>query len=193
MKIIIQAGGKGTRLGDLTLNRPKCIVPVNNLPIIFHMFKKYPQAEFIIIGDYKFEVLEKYLETFSNAKFVLIKALGEGNICGIKEALNFVNKNEQFMLIWSDLILGDKFDLEKLDKSKCYIGLSQSFKCSWSFKNGELKKVPSTDNGVAGCYIFNNKNELQNIPQTGSFTSWLANSGIKLTPFSIEDLSLIHI
>ena len=187
MKIIIQAGGKGTRLGDLTLNRPKCIVPVNNLPIIFHMFKKYPQAEFIIIGDYKFEVLEKYLETFSNAKFVLIKAHGEGNICGIKEALNFVNKNEQFMLIWSDLILGDKFNIYNLDKSKCYIGLTDKFQCSWSFSNGRLKKTPSTDNGVSGCYIFNNKNELQNIPQTGSFTSWLANSGIKLTPFSIED------
>ena len=50
--IIIQAGGLGTRLGYLTQNRPKAIVPVNNRPIIFHMFEKYPEAKFIIIGDY---------------------------------------------------------------------------------------------------------------------------------------------
>ena len=38
MKIIIQAGGKGTRLEGLTRNKPKCLVPVNNLPIIFYKF-----------------------------------------------------------------------------------------------------------------------------------------------------------
>ena len=32
-KIIVQAGGKGTRLEGLTRNKPKCLVPVNNLPI----------------------------------------------------------------------------------------------------------------------------------------------------------------
>ena len=40
-KIIIQAGGKGTRLEGLTRNKPKCLVPVNNLPIIFYAFQKF--------------------------------------------------------------------------------------------------------------------------------------------------------
>ena len=57
MKIIIQAGGKGTRLEWLTRNKPKCLVPVNNLPIIFYAFKKFPDAEFTIIADYKTDVL----------------------------------------------------------------------------------------------------------------------------------------
>ena len=60
--IIIQAGGKGTRLEHLTQNRPKAIVPVNNRPIIFHLFEKYPKAKFIIIGDYKWDVMQAYLE-----------------------------------------------------------------------------------------------------------------------------------
>ena len=38
--IIVQAGGKGTRLGYLTKNKPKALVPVNNLPMIFHLFRK---------------------------------------------------------------------------------------------------------------------------------------------------------
>ena len=65
-KIIIQAGGKGTRLEGLTRNKPKCLVPVNNLPILFYAFKKFPKAEFTIIADYKTDVLEKYLESFGN-------------------------------------------------------------------------------------------------------------------------------
>ena len=59
--IIVQAGGKGTRMEHLTVNKPKALVPINNLPMLFHMFRKYPDKRFIIIGDYKYEVLKKYL------------------------------------------------------------------------------------------------------------------------------------
>ena len=59
MKIIIQAGGRGSRLEGLTYNKPKCLVAINNFPIIFHLFKKFPDCEFSIIADYKIEVLEK--------------------------------------------------------------------------------------------------------------------------------------
>lgn len=187
MKIVIQAGGEGTRLEHLTHNKPKCIVPVNNLPIIFHMFKKFPDAEFVIIGDYKFKVLENYLQTFAKAKYILIKSEGKGNACGIKQALEFIPDNEQFMLIWSDLLLSDEFDLSKLDSTQCYIGLSGNFKCSWSFKNGKLEKFPSTEYGVAGCYIFNNKSYFKDFPETGSFTTWLKNSNITLNPISLSN------
>lgn len=50
--IVVQAGGKGTRLGYLTRNKPKALVPVENLPMIFHLFRKYPDKKFVIIGDY---------------------------------------------------------------------------------------------------------------------------------------------
>ena len=36
MHIIVQAGGKGTRLEKYTRNKPKCLVSVNNRPIIFY-------------------------------------------------------------------------------------------------------------------------------------------------------------
>ena len=88
--VIIQAGGKGTRLKKLTQNKPKGIVPVNNLPIIFHLFNKYPQKKFIIIGDYKHEVLEEYLESFCKVKYVTVKAKGTGTCAGIGEALKYI-------------------------------------------------------------------------------------------------------
>ena len=63
--IIVQAGGKGSRMERLTRNKPKALVPVNNLPMIFHLFKKFPDKKFIIIGDYKFDVLKRYLKEFT--------------------------------------------------------------------------------------------------------------------------------
>ena len=47
--IIVQAGGKGRRMESLTRNKPKALVPVNNLPIIMHLFRKYPDKKFIIL------------------------------------------------------------------------------------------------------------------------------------------------
>lgn len=35
--VVVQAGGRGSRLGYLTDNKPKCLVPVENLPMIFHL------------------------------------------------------------------------------------------------------------------------------------------------------------
>ncbi len=190
MKIILQAGGKGTRLEHLTENKPKCLVPVKNKPLIFHLFDKYPDGEFIIIGDYKFDVLEKYLKTFAkNVNYELISSRGggrKGNICGIKQALERVNDNEKFLLIWCDIILSDSFKPEELPNGN-YIGILEGSLCSWSFIDGKLEKIPSDKYGVAGCFLFENKKPFVNIPMEGSFTSWLKLSGIKLKPLIMKD------
>ena len=187
MKIIVQAGGKGTRLEYLTYNRPKCLVPVNNRPMIFHLFNKYKESEFIVIGDYKYDVLQKYLETFAkDVNYKLIKASGTGNICGIKEALEYIPDDEKFLLIWSDLILSDDFKPELLPAGN-YVGILDGSMCSWSFINGKLDKIPSDKYGVAGCFLFENKMSFSDIPENGSFTMWLKNSGLTLKPMDMKN------
>ena len=180
MQIIVQVGGKGTRLGGLTVNKPKCLVPVYNKPILFHLFNKYKNCKFVIIGDYKYNVLEKYLKNFAkDIDYKIIKASGTGNVCGIKEALEYVKDDEKIMLIWSDLILSEQFKPEELPEGN-YVGILSNQLCSWSFKDGKLDKISTDTNGVAGCFIFKNKNILKDISAVGSFTGWLKNSGIEL-------------
>ena len=129
--IIVQAGGKGTRLEHLTKNKPKAIVPVNNLPMIFHLFRKFPDKRFIIIGDYKKDVLRKYLKCFAKVKYILVEAEGNGTCAGIKNALEFVPENTPFMMIWSDLILPSEYVLP--EEYSNYVGISSTFPCRWSF------------------------------------------------------------
>ncbi len=111
--IIVQAGGKGTRLGHLTRNKPKALLPVENLPMLFHLFQKYPDRRFIIIADYQKEALREYLEAFADVRYQVVDAQGTGTCAGVREALSLIPERQPFLLIWSDLILPKDFRLPK--------------------------------------------------------------------------------
>ncbi len=170
--IIIQAGGKGTRLKKYTVNKPKAIVPIRNLPMIFHLFKKYPDAKFIIIGDYLKTVLDRYLDVFCNVRYITVGTDGHTGTCsGISNALKCIPTNEKIMLIWSDLVLGENFIIPDSDND--LIGISGSFKCRWSYVGGKFIESPSEKNGVAGLFVFSDKSKLSNVPPEGEFVRWL--------------------
>lgn len=67
--IVVQAGGRGTRLKYLTENKPKALLLVDNLLMLFLLFRKYPDKKFIIIADYKSEVMREYLDVFADVKY----------------------------------------------------------------------------------------------------------------------------
>ena len=182
--IIIQAGGKGTRLKHLTANKPKGIVPVNNLPIIFHLMQRYKDKKFIIIADYKHEIMEKYLETFAPADYLIVNATEAGTCAGVAQAIKYIPNNEPFMLIWSDLILGQKFSFD--DISGNAIGLSTDFQCRWSYCDDKFEEVPSIDFGVAGCFIFTDKIVIRDVPQSGEFVRWLQQKDIHFNTFKLN-------
>lgn len=183
--IIVQAGGKGTRMSYLTWNKPKCLVPVNNLPMIFHLFKKYPDKKFIIIGDYLYDVLEKYLAVFAEIKYIMIDARGaQGTCAGIRGALNKIPNKKSFMIIWSDLILSEAFDFP--DKENNYVGLSGDFPCRWKFENNIFQEEASIKKGVAGLFLFKEKELLRNIPYEGEFVKWIQDYKIEFEILLLE-------
>lgn len=170
--IIVQAGGKGSRMQYLTANKPKSLVPVNNLPMLFHLFRKYPSKKFIIIGDYKYEVMRRYLEAFCKVNYLLVDARGQTGTCGgLAGAVSLIPEGEPFLLIWSDLILPKEFTLPVKDGN--YVGLSGDFRCRWKYENQEFLEEPSVERGVAGLFVFSDKKELEGVPEEGEFVRWL--------------------
>lgn len=182
--VIIQAGGKGTRMEYLTKNKPKALVPVNNLPIIFHAFKKFSGKEFIIIGDYKADVLKKYLDVFAEEKIRFVNANGAKGTCGgLQEALNFIPDNQPFILTWCDLILGDDYTLPESETN--YIGISKDFPCRWSYINNQFIEEKSSMHGVAGHFIFKNKKLLKDVPYEGEFVRWLQEQNVRFSEIAL--------
>ncbi|PAF51095.1 hypothetical protein BKH43_02495 [Helicobacter sp. 13S00401-1] len=177
-KIIIQAGGKGTRLEGLTRNKPKCLVPIDNLPLIFYTFKKFPDALFLIIADYKIDVLERYLSVFAkDYKHKIIKASEKGTASGIKDALTHFEEDEQVSIIWCDLILPTSFKLPSTKNN--FIGIAKDFECRWSFEDSKFIKKASSEHGVAGLFIFTSKSLLKDIPESGALVPYLSTTNIK--------------
>jgi GTP:adenosylcobinamide-phosphate guanylyltransferase/DNA-binding ferritin-like protein (Dps family) len=175
--IIVQAGGKGARLGHLTANKPKALVPVENLPMLFHLFRKYPLKKYIVIADYKKEVLREYIEAFASVKCQVIDANGTGTCAGVRQAIDLLPSNAPFMLIWSDLILQESFELP--NETDNYIGISQTFPCRWSYQNSEFEEKRSEEFGVAGLFIFKDKSCLKDIPQSGELVKWFRDKNLK--------------
>lgn len=175
--IIVQAGGKGSRMQSLTRNKPKALVPVENLPMIFHLFKKYPSKKFIIIGDYKYDVLEKYLNAFATVSYTLICAAGKKGTCaGVMDALAQVPEGKEFALIWCDLVLSNAYQFP--DQTGNYIGIAKDFQCRWSYENQKFTEKKSDVQGVAGFFIFENKNKLKNIPENGELVRWMRDNNL---------------
>ena len=85
MKIIIIAGGLGTRISEETEDKPKPMVLINNKPIIWHLmniFSLQGFSEFIISTGYKSEVIENWVNQNeildSNFKKMNIETINTG-------------------------------------------------------------------------------------------------------------------
>ncbi|CAM3692256.1 sugar phosphate nucleotidyltransferase [Cohnella lubricantis] len=181
--IIVQAGGKGTRLEHLTTNKPKALVPVENLPMLFHLFRKYPDKRFVIIADYKKDVLREYLEGFANVKYQVVDASGTGTCAGINQALKLIPDSHSFMLVWSDLILPNDFQVPEEDDN--YIGISQTFSCRWSYVNESFIEERSVEHGVAGLFIFRDKSYLSGLPESGELVRWMQGQGMRFAELGL--------
>lgn len=67
--VVINAGGKGTRLDPFTRVLPKPLIPVGDLPIIEHIMKEYQSYgcdDFHIIVNYKKDLIKAYFAETEN-------------------------------------------------------------------------------------------------------------------------------
>lgn len=71
MKVVILAGGYGTRLSELTDIIPKPMVEVGHIPILVHImniYAKHGHKDFIVALGYKAEVIKDYFAKLSHMK-----------------------------------------------------------------------------------------------------------------------------
>ena len=104
MKVVILAGGKGTRLSEYTKKIPKPMVKIGGKPILSHIIDYYSLFgvdEFIIASGYKHSVIKNY---YKNKKRIKVINTGVNSLTGkrIKLLEKFFKKNEIFFLTYGD-------------------------------------------------------------------------------------------
>jgi len=150
MKLVILAGGKGSRFLEQTITKPKPLIEIGDYPIILHIMKYYSfygVRDFIICSGYKGNLINKffinYINEFndinisSNKIKILNKKLPDWNItiCRSDEKTNtggrllsikkYIKTNENFYFTYgdglSDIDLKKQFNFHKKNKKICTI------------------------------------------------------------------------
>ena len=81
MKVILLAGGYGTRMSEYTDTIPKPMVKIGGFPILWHIMNTYASfghKEFYIALGYKAEVVKKYFAEYSTLNSDFSVNLGTG-------------------------------------------------------------------------------------------------------------------
>ena len=98
MKVVILAGGFGTRLAEYTSLIPKPMVPIGNKPMLVHIMEIYASHgfnEFVIALGYKSEVIKEYFLNYYALNSDFEVDLKNGSI----KYINEVDKDWKVQLI----------------------------------------------------------------------------------------------
>ena len=82
MKVVILAGGYGTRISEHSQWRPKPMIPVGDYPILWHIMKiysAYGYTDFILCTGYKSAVIKDYFLNYYLYQSDVTVDLGKGN------------------------------------------------------------------------------------------------------------------
>jgi NDP-sugar pyrophosphorylase family protein/mannose-6-phosphate isomerase-like protein (cupin superfamily) len=111
--VLILSAGLGSRLGGLTKNINKAMLPINNKAIISYIIDKFPsEYEFIVTLGYKGNELKQYCElAYPNHKFTFVeidKYEGEGSGPGYSSLQCKQYLQRPFYFVTADCIIDSK-------------------------------------------------------------------------------------
>ncbi len=114
MKVVILAGGFGTRLSEYTDTIPKPMVPIGNKPIIEHImeiYSNYGHKEFYIALGYKGEVIKSYFKNFKKDWKINLIDTGADTFTGgrLKRLKKYI-EDDDFLLTYGDGLSNIKID-----------------------------------------------------------------------------------
>tara|TARA_B110000090_G_C13334073_1_gene428445 strand:+ start:178 stop:873 length:696 start_codon:yes stop_codon:yes gene_type:complete len=107
MKVVILAGGYGTRISEYTKTIPKPMIKINGIPIILHIinhYVSYGYKDFYIALGYKGEIIKKYFKNLKDKKFNIhlintgLKTMTGGRLKRLEKFL----KGETFLATYGD-------------------------------------------------------------------------------------------
>ncbi len=198
MKVVILAGGKGTRISEESSLKPKPMVSIGEKPIIWHIMKYYSSFgfdEFVICCGYKSQVIKEYFANYflyqSDVTFdyrnkekrivhecsiepwqVTLAETGKETMTGsrIKQIQRYIPKGEAFMLTYGDGV--SNVDLKALQ--------------AFHEKNGKIATITAVQPPAKfGVLNMGNQGEVLNFQEKPESDGGWINGGFMLLNYEV--------
>jgi len=172
MKAVVMAGGEGSRLRPLTINRPKPMVPLVNKPVLFHileLLKRHGITQVVVTLQYMADMVQDYFGDGSAMGMEISYSIEEiplGTAGSVKNAQK--NLDDTFIVISGDAVTD--FDLT---------AIVQYHKAKGAIATLTLYRVPNPLE--YGVVILNGEGRIQAFqekPSWGQVISDTVNTGI---------------
>lgn len=184
-KVLISAAGKGTRMLDLSKDKPKHLIEVNGKPFLYYLLNNLKEAgftEIIMVVGYKKEFMEDFLQDYKEFNIKLVNQfdiLGEdryGTACPL-ECVKDILGGESFLAVYGDNLYAVE-DLRKFNIEDDY-----SYVAGLPHKHPENYGVLQVDqNGFLNQIVEKPQEPVGNLINTGLY---------KFTPEVFEYLDKI--
>tara|TARA_B100001093_G_C26835509_1_gene1018154 strand:- start:6 stop:719 length:714 start_codon:yes stop_codon:yes gene_type:complete len=174
MKVVILAGGKGSRISYYSEKIPKPMIKIGNIPMLTHImryFMYYGYDDFIIAAGYKKKIISNFYKNSKEFKKLRIFNTGLSTMTGgrILKLKKILKKEKNFFLTYGDGISNINLnDLEKFHKDKNKIATVSAVRPPVKFgeisigKNNLVKSFvekPQLNSGwINGGFFVLNKN-----------------------------------
>lgn len=184
MKVILPMAGRGSRFAGSGYERPKPLILVNDIPMFVRSLdsiKGVAYTELIIVALEEHEEqygISKYIKEFNlpNTKLLTIKDVTQGQLCTVMVGKDFIDTDEDILIISSDTIVFSNIgkDVESKGKDcKGLISVAEMPGDRWSFAaiddTGRVTQVAEKQRispyASTGLYYFSNGKEFVKIAE----------------------------
>ena len=107
MKVVILAGGKGSRISYYTQTIPKPMIKIGNIPMLTHimrLFKNFGFDEFIIASGYKGNLIKNFYKNSKEFKKIEVIDTGKNSMTGgrLLKLKKKLIKEKSFFMTYGD-------------------------------------------------------------------------------------------
>jgi len=142
MKVVILCGGRGSRLQEETIVRPKPMVTIGDYPILWHIMKIYSSfgfSDFILCLGYKGEIIKEFFKNYMWHQRDVTMNFSNGEII-FHEKSNELNWNITFAETGLDSMTAFR-----LNKVKKYLSSENNFMLTYGDGVGDIDLIALLD------------------------------------------------
>ncbi len=135
-KVVVSAAGQGTRMQELSRDKSKHLITVNNRPFLVYLLDNIFEAgymDIMLVVGFRQDLITEFLQTYPAPVGATISTVNQfeilgpkekeyGTACPLKCVKDFVGRDQFISLVGDNFYSVDDLASMNIDDSFCYVG-----------------------------------------------------------------------